>query len=51
MTIDELLDIFRMGFSFLNSTKILGMPMLFWFILVAIFGIMGGFIKGVKKDD
>ena len=51
MTIDDLIDIFRMGFSFLSSTQILGMPIIFWFILVAIFGIIGSFIKGTKNND
>lgn len=51
MTIDELIEIFRLGFGFLNSTKILGMPILFWFILTAILGIIGSFIKGTKKND
>ena len=49
MTVDDLVNVFKSGFDLLWSSKALGVPLLFWFILIAIFGIIGSFIKGKKK--
>ncbi len=48
MSMDDLINIFGSGFSFLNSNKMLGMPVIFWLILIALFGIIASFIKGSK---
>ncbi len=45
---DDLINIFGSGFSFLNSIKMLGVPVIFWLILIALFGIIASFIKGSK---
>ena len=46
---DDLIDVFKSGFDILWNLKILGMPILFWFIIAALFGIIGSFIKGKKE--
>lgn len=48
MSINELTNSFGSIFSLLWKAELLGMPLLFWFVLIAIFGIIGGFIKGKK---
>lgn len=45
---DELVNLFGMAFSMLWDSQLLGMPVLFWFIIIALFGIIGSFIKGKK---
>lgn len=45
---DDLVSLFGQGFSILWSAQLLGVPILFWFILAGVFGIIGSFIKGKK---
>lgn len=47
-SIDELTSAFGSVFSLLWSSKLLGMPLLFWFVIIALFGIIGAFLKGKK---
>lgn len=35
--------------SFLNTEKFLGISLLMWAVLTAIFGLLGCFIKGKKE--
>lgn len=49
MTIDDLINIFKSIFNLLWSSKILGMPYLFWFVVAGLFGIVFSFIKGKKE--
>lgn len=46
---DDLINVFGSAFSLLNSNKMLGMPIIFWFILICLFGIIASFIKGSKN--
>lgn len=46
---ENLASLFGQGFSILWNAKLLGMPIMFWFVLVAIFGIIGSFLKGKKE--
>lgn len=48
MTVDEIVQAFGSIFSMLWKAQLLGMPILFWFVIIALFGIIGGFIKGGK---
>ena len=47
---EDLASLFGQGFSILWNAKLLGMPIMFWFVLVAIFGIIGSFLK-VRKNE
>ena len=47
-SISDLTDVFGAVFSLLWNSKLLGVPILFWFVLISLFGIIGGFIKGKK---
>ena len=38
-----------MMFSFLMENKLLGIPLLVWAILTALFTLLGSFIKGKKE--
>lgn len=49
MTIDDLVSVFGSVFSLLWNSKILGMPYLFWFVIIAVFCIIGSFIQGKKE--
>lgn len=49
MTVNELVNLFKIAFNLLWSSKILGMPYLFWFVVAALFGIVFSFIKGKKE--
>lgn len=48
MSIDDLINAFGSIFTSLWTLKLLGIPILFWFVMIAIFAIIGGFIKGKK---
>lgn len=48
-SIDDLVNVFKSIFDLLWSSHILGVPFLFWFILIGVFGIIGSFIQG-RKD-
>lgn len=51
MSMDELINTFKSIFSLLWSSKMLGMPILFWFVIIALFGIIGSFLKGSKNGE
>ena len=44
-----LVNAIGMMFSFLMDNKFLGIPFLVWAILMALFTLLGSFIKGKKK--
>lgn len=46
---DEFISVFGSGFSLLWNAQLLGVPVLFWFVIVGVFAIIGQFIRG-KKD-
>ena len=46
---EDLASLFGQGFSILWNAKLLSMPIMFWFVLVTIFGIIGSFLKGKKE--
>lgn len=50
MTVNDITSMFGSIFSLLWNSKILGMPYLFWFVLIGIFGIVGSFLAGGKKS-
>lgn len=45
----ELIEVFKIAFGALNSAKVLGIPVLFWFIMASVLGIIVSFIKGKKE--
>lgn len=47
-SIEDVTNAFGAIFSLLWSAKLLGMPLLFWFVMIALFGIIASFIKGKK---
>lgn len=44
----DVIDLIGGGFSFLNSTIILGLPLLSWLVIGVLFGMIGAFLKGKK---
>lgn len=44
-----LVNAIGMLFSFLMDNKLLGIPFLVWAILMALFTLLGSFIKGKKE--
>lgn len=51
MSINDIVSAFGSVFNFLWSTNIFGMPILFWFVCIAVFGIIASFIKGGKDNE
>lgn len=47
-SISDVTGAFGSIFSILWKSQLLGMPILFWFVMIALFGIIGGFIRGKK---
>ena len=45
----DVINAIGMMFSFLMDTKLLGIPLLVWSILSALFALIGSFIKGKKE--
>lgn len=50
MSIDEIVQGIGQGFSLLMSLDLLGVPLFVWFIIAALFAIIGSFVKGTKKS-
>lgn len=50
MTMEELVNSFGAIFNLLWSSKLMGMPILFWFVIIGVFGVIGAFIQGKKGD-
>lgn len=48
MTTEDLVNSVKIAFGIFMNNKLLGMPILFWFVLIALFGLLGVFIKGKK---
>lgn len=46
---NEIVSAFGSIFSLLWNSKILGVPYLFWFVIIGLFGIIGSFIQGKKE--
>lgn len=46
---NEIVSAFGSIFSLLWTSKILGVPYLFWFVIIGLFGIIGSFIQGKKE--
>lgn len=50
MTLDSFVNGIIEIFLLLNETKIFNVPVLVWLAIVAVFGMLGMFIKGKKED-
>lgn len=49
INITDVADVFSITFNMLLDNSVLGIPLLVWFVLIAILGLVGVFIKGTKK--
>lgn len=49
MTMSDITSVFGSIFTLLWNSKILGVPYLFWFVIIGVFAIIGSFIQGKKE--
>lgn len=49
MSLSDFVSAIQSGFSMLTSAQLFGIPLIAWFVITCMIGLIGLFIKGTKK--